>query len=249
MGSLNSKATWSIILTGSLVFGCSCRKKESQKANDGTIHIETHDERVTKAAITIAIWQKRITEGEIDTRKRVASFEKRDQQPLVSDRIILTDICMGSDQYEHEQLGEGSIICLLGISKDPAELPFARVYVERKNNKGFDLPLIGILPPATAKLLKTDGSIGNNIWGGLYWVPRVHKLDGKLLVDFSANRTQFGTGISFPFSKSIGKGLIDKNSDSMVVNFQTMKEVIEREYPGMVLTQEILEEIEKHRKP
>jgi hypothetical protein len=215
----------------------------TQIVPEGTVHLESPDKDIKKQSITLGILQKMITDAEISTKKLAIKHAKPGQDSFVSDRIILTDSCMGSDQYEHDQLGEGSIICLLGISKDPAELPFAKVYFEGKDGKTFDLLQVATLPVKAAHSLKTDGSLGRNIWAALYWVPKVRTLSGQLLVDFKVNRTRFRPGIDFPFPVSFGEGLKDKGSKELTINLGTIKEVVEREYPGMVIEPAILEGI------
>jgi hypothetical protein len=218
---------------------------------EGVIHLETPDKSIVNRSVTLEILQHLITDAESSTRQRAAKWklENPGKGSIVSDRIILTDSCMGSDQYEHDQLSEGSIICLLGISVDASELPFTKVYFEGKDGKAFELPLLATMPTQMGKSLKTDGSLGTHIWAGLYWIPKVRSLEGQLLVDFQTNRTRFRPGIDFPFSKSFGKGLEDKHSKELIVNFGTMKEVIEREYPGMELTPEILNQIKQLTTP
>lgn len=229
-----------------------CGMAQASKTNHkDVIHIETPGNNIVNRSVTLEILQNLITNAERSTKERAVKWksENPEKGDFVSDRIIISDSCMGSDQYEHDQLGEGSIICLLGISKDASELPFANVYFEGKNGKSFELPQLATMPAAMARSLKTDGSLGNHIWAGLYWIPRVRALEGQLLVDFKTNRNRFRPAVEFPFPKSFGKGLEDGHSKELIVNFGTMKEVVDREYPGMELTPEILEQIQRLTKP
>ena len=251
MNQAIASAVRTLMVTLLLMMAVSGIAQTAKTTPKGVIHLETPDRSVVNRSVTLEILQNLITAAEENTRLRAAKWrsENPGKGSFVSDRIILSDSCMGSDQYEHDQLGEGSIICLLGISKDPSELPFAKVYFEGKDGKSFELLLIATMPTQIGKSLKTDGSLGTNIWAGLYWIPRVRSLEGQLLVDFQTNRTRFRPGIDFPFSKSVGKNLEDKPSKELIVNFGTMKEVVDREYPGMELTPEILDQIKRLTKP
>jgi hypothetical protein len=225
--------------------------QEGKIKPDQIIHLEAGNKGTLKRTVTTEVLQKLITGAEKTTKTRVDKFQKEnpDKGSFVPDRMILTDSCMGSDQYEHDQIAEGSIICLLGITVNATELPFAKVYFEGKDGKSFDLLQLATLPARALKMLKTDGSIGNNLWAALYWIPKVRTLRGQLLVDFKANRMRFRPSIDFPFPSAWGKGLVDKGSKELTVNFGTMKEIIEREYPGMEINPEILETISALKKP
>ncbi len=217
--------------------------QETKETNSGLIHIESQDKGSITRSVTLKILQKMITDAETNTKTMKVKDETSGLKPFVSERTVLSDTCMGADQYEHDQLGEGAIVCLLGITKEASELPFAKVYFEKKDGTGFDLILLATLPPEKTKALRTNGTLGHHLWVALYWIPRVRSLEGQILVDFRANRTRFRPGIDLPFPKSFGQGLKDKGSGELIINVGTMKEVIEREYPGMEIAPEILEAI------
>lgn len=238
-----------VLLTHGLIWAVTARLYGQELALKGgaTIHTTSKDGAIRNQSVTIEILQKLISQAELNMRRKVANSEKATGATFVPDRIVLSDACMGADQYEHDQLSQGAIICLLGITKDSSELPFSKAYFEKPDGTGFELLHIATLPAKLIGSLKTDGTFGRTIWAAAYWVPLVRKMEGKLLVDFMTNRTRFTPGVSFPFSKSFGKGLKDSESKNLTINFGTMKEVVEREYPGMEMTQEILDQIEKLR--
>lgn len=225
------------------------KAQEPTQSKDRLIHIESGDGDISKRAVTLEMLQKLITNAEVSTKRHGEENRSTPDDPFVSDRIIINDSCMGSDQYEHDNLAEGSIICLLAISKEQKELPLVKVYFAGEDGKNFDLLQLAILPAELVKKLHSDEILGKHIWASLYWIPKVRTLRGKVLVDFASNRVKFGTGITLPFPANFGQGLIDRKAKELTVNLGTMKEVIEREYPGFELLPSIKESIQSLRKP
>lgn len=204
--------------------------------------------RVSEGAgrkVTLAALQEMITKSEAGTRSRAKNISPRDPSKFVADRTILSDLCMGGDQEEHDHIAEGVVICLIAVSRNAFELPLKRVYINLKGGKIIDLPLLATMPVEAAKTLKTDGTIGKNVWVGLYWAPKARTIEGEVFVDFASNRTRFCPGVDFPLPNTFGTGLKDKNPSELVINYTTMKELIEREYPGMVLTTSFLDDLKK----
>lgn len=218
-----------------------CQEKQNPKPSGVVSRLGEEEGR--KA--TLAALQKMITKSEASTRARAKKIAPRNPTKFVADRTILSDLCMGADQDEHDQIAEGVIVCLIAVSRDASEIPLGRAYIELKSGKTLDLPLLATMPAEATKTLKTNGVIGRNVWIGLYWAPKARTIEGELFVDFAAKRTHFCPGVVFPLPKTFGNGLKDKNPKDLVINFAIMKELIEREYPGMDLAPSFLEEAKK----
>ena len=224
----------SFLLLACIVVQGFCHGKQSPKLGD----------RGERKA-TLSTLQNMITKGEASTRISAMKIAPHDPTKFVADRTVLSDLCMGADQDEHDQIAEGIIICLLAVSQEVAEIPLNRAYIELKNGKTIDLPLLATMPADAIKTLKTDGTIGRNIWAGLYWAPKARTIEGALFVDFATKRTHFSPDVVFPLSKSFGKKLKDRRPKDLLINFAVMKSLIEREYPGMDLTPSFLEDVKK----
>ncbi|HJW09607.1 MAG TPA: hypothetical protein VJ483_08245 [Holophagaceae bacterium] len=213
---------------------------QEASAIDHTIHIESEKtDRVTKTPATLELLQRRIDEGEAEARKPRQLPSGEWVSNFSVDRTILNDVCLGANQWEHEQLGLGALVMLLAISKDPVELPLLRVVLDRATEKPITLLKVAQLPESTAKQLKLSGNIGKHLWGGIYWVPKAKSINGRVTADFSMHRKDFGAGVTFPVSKDMGSGLEDVHPDHLEFNAWAVKVVVEREYPGFELVPEL----------
>lgn len=195
--------------------------------------------------VTLAAFQTMITKSEASTRASAKKIAPDDPTKYVADRTVLSDLCMGADQDEHDQIAEGVLVCLVVVSRNASEIPLSKAYIEQKSGKIIDLPLLATMSAEASKTLKTDGTIGRNVWVGLYWAPKARTIEGELFVDFAANRNHFSPDVVFPLPRSFGKKLIDRNPKDLLINYGVMKELIEREYPGMDLAPSFLEEMKQ----
>jgi len=51
----------------------------------------------------------------------------------VTDRVVRDDIAFPADDAEYLALGKHAVLLIAAVTHDPAELPIARVYLEKEN--------------------------------------------------------------------------------------------------------------------
>jgi len=193
------------------------------------VHFETRPGPIEKEPAGLSKLQGRIREAETQVQEMIQSGRLAD-----CPRLVLHDWAAASNQAEHEAISEGALIMLLAVSKDAAELPLQLAYVDRGETKPMRLVQIAHLPEAELRRLKLSGVLGSHVWAGLYWLPAMRRLEGKVRVDFAKNREDFGVGLNLPPDPKMFEGLVDKLQAFPGLPGAAVKAMAEREFPGFV---------------
>jgi TPR repeat protein len=114
-----------------------------------------------------------------------------------ADRVARDDIAFPASEEEYLALGKHAVLLLATVTHDRAELPVARVYLE-KDNGVIELRKIGSFLCRTQPGSLVESVLGPYRENAFYLLPiSAYFQSAKLLVDFSRNRTRFQL-IQFP---------------------------------------------------
>ncbi|MFZ1612601.1 MAG: hypothetical protein WAT51_00410 [Holophaga sp.] len=207
-------------------------------------HVEINSGLIEKEATGLKKLQQRIVDAETQVNELIKSG-RLESCP----RVVVYDWATASNQAEHDAISEGALILLLAISKDPTELPVKLAYVNRGKEKPIRLIKIGELSSAMVKRLKLTGIVGTNAWAGLYWLPAIRRIEGKVLVDFSKNREDFSIGLSLPPDQKMFEGLNDHITEFPGLPNSAVKAMSEREFPGFELDKGFLDYLQRQAAP
>ena len=166
-------------------------------------HIEINPGLIEKEVTSLKKLQQRIVGAEAQVNDLIKAG-RLESVP----RVVVFDWAAASSQAEHEAISEGGLIMLLAISKDPEELPLKLAYVHRGKDKPVRLVKVAELGPAQVSKLKFSGVVGMHGWAGLYWMPAIRRIEGRVLVDFSKNREDFSIGFSLPPNPKMMEGSV-----------------------------------------
>lgn len=209
-------------------------------------HLETTpDGKPVQTNYGLKQLQQLIDDAQGDFKALVSRSEKQGIGTPQADRIILTDECTAGDQWEHEQIGEGGLVLLLAITKDPRELPLVNVRIERSKGDSVQMAKVAELSSGEALKLKFDGTYGTHAWCALYWMAKQKFVNGKVFADFSANRKDFSTGVAFPFDSQMGSALTSHKGGTPTLNLWALNQIIRREYPALTVDPWIVEGAQK----
>ncbi len=199
-------------------------------------HIEINPGLIEKEATSLKKLQQRIVGAEAQVNDLIKSG-RLESCP----RVVVFDWAAASNQAEHDAISEGGIIMLLAISKDPEEVPLKLAYVDRGKDKPVRLVKIGELSSAQVSKLRFNGVVGTHAWAGLYWMPAMRRIEGKVLVDFSKTREDFSIGLSLPPNPKMFEGLNDNLTEFPGLPGIAVKAMAEREFPGFELDKDFLD--------
>ena len=114
-----------------------------------------------------------------------------------TDRVVRDDIAFPANEAEYKNLGKHAILLLAAVTHDPAELPIARVYLEKEEGV-IELQKIGSLLCRTPRGSAVERVLGPYRENAFYLLPiSSYFQKAKLVIDFARNRSGFQL-IQFP---------------------------------------------------
>jgi hypothetical protein len=157
---------------------------------------------------------------------------KYSSEATATDRVVQDDIAFPAGEGEYRKLGKHAILLIAVVTRDPAELPIQRVYLERKNG------VVELQKVASSLCRTPPGSLVERVLGpyrenAFYLLPiSAYFQTGKLLIDFAQNRSAFQL-IQFPEEVKTTFVLADEDraqDTASEVPAEILNAVILREY-------------------
>jgi len=198
------------------------------------------------------------TQGFVDAREKVDLYAKlfppqhefsfADQPPLsvdqaleqmaqkysaeTTDRVVRDDIAFPINEKEYKNLGKHAILLVAAVTHDPAELPIARVYLERPEGV-IELQKVGSSLCRTSPGSAVERVLGPYRENALYLLPISSYFEkAKLLIDFARNRSGFQL-IQFPEEVKLDFVLADfghGDDTTLQASTEGVNAVVLREY-------------------
>jgi hypothetical protein len=150
----------------------------------------------------------------------------------VTDRAVRDDIAFPASESEYVALGKHAVLLIAAVTHDPAELPIARVYLEKENGV-IPLQEIGSFLCRTTSESTVERVLGGYRENALFLLPlSAYFQPAKLMVDFARNRSGFQL-IQFPEQIKVEFVLADpeRSQDSTsAVSTDALNAMVLREY-------------------
>jgi len=153
------------------------------------------------------------------------------------DRVVRDDIAFPANEAEYKNLGKHAILFLAAVTHDPAELPIARVYLEKEQGV-IELQKIGSLLCRTPRGSAVERILGQYRENAFYLLPiSAYFQKAKLVIDFARNRSGFQL-IQFPEEVKTDFVLADSDhgqGTTLQASTEAVNAIVLREY-GIDLT-------------
>ena len=202
-------------------------------------------------------------QGSADARQKVDEYAKLfppqhefslgDQSPLsvdqalermaqeysgqATDRAVRDDIAFPANEEEYKNLGKHAILLLAAVTHDPAELPIARVYLEKEDGV-IELQKVGSFLCRTPRGSAVERVLGPYRENVFYLLPiSSYFQKAKLVIDFARNRSGFQL-IQFPEEVKLDFVLADsdhRQDTTLHASTEAVSAIVLREY-GVDLT-------------
>jgi TPR repeat protein len=161
----------------------------------------------------------------------------KDYSDQATDRAVRDDIAFPANAEEYKNLGKHAILLLAAVTHDPAELPIARVYLEKEEGV-IELQKVGSFLCRTPRGSVVERVLGPYRENAFYLLPISSYFQrAKLVIDFARNRSGFQL-IQFPEEVKTDFVLADSDHGQgtmLHASIEAVNAIVLREY-GIDLT-------------
>jgi hypothetical protein len=192
-----------VALAGLFLFGCA-----SSAAGPGARHGGSPGGSNTEAHIS-----KETAPGhavsEADILGRLDEAVRDVPMNAMAERIAIEDVGYPQSAEEARKMGGMALLLVTALSRDPKELPLARV-VLHVGDKAYPLPRLLYRVGTLANPDSPAGrAFGVHRYDGLYYIPiAATRTQSGLTIDFAANRQNF-RGLQFDGSGELADGVAE----------------------------------------
>jgi hypothetical protein len=194
------------------------------RADDDPSHVLSRGEG-GYGGVTPAIFAQRIEDG---ARKMLVQY------PQGAARVVEFDIAYPKSLAEYQSLNGNGILLLVAVTRNEAELPLARAYIESEDGKPVVLQRISSLRSELGEGSSARVAYGRYRQDAFFLVPLTMLAKRpRISCDFAINRSAFVVNDE-PLVPADFKAAEPKSRDAP--NAAAIKKIVGREYPGFPLS-------------